>query len=94
MIRSATPPETTEIISYGLPTFRYKGMLVSYGAFANHCSLFALNGSALGELKNELRAYSTSKGTIRFPADQPPPAALVKKLVKARVAQIEKRKKP
>lgn len=86
-IRSVVPKETTEAISYGMPSFRYNGGLVGYGAFKGHCSFFPMSGRLVEEFAEELKAYKTSKGTIQFPADQPLPAALVKKMVKARVAQ-------
>jgi uncharacterized protein YdhG (YjbR/CyaY superfamily) len=87
MIRSAVPPETTEVISYGIPTFKYKGPLFGFAAFSNHCSLFPMGSSVIQAFKDDLKGFQTSKGTIRFPVDKPPPAALVKKLVKARIAQ-------
>ncbi len=92
MIRSAAPPEATEAISYGIPAFQYKGTLIWYAAFSDHCSLFP-TAAVIREFKDELKAYKTAKGTIQFPVDKPLPATLVKKLVKARVAQVE-RKKP
>jgi uncharacterized protein YdhG (YjbR/CyaY superfamily) len=85
-IRSTTPPEATEAISYGMPAFKYKGVLVWYAAFSNHCSLFP-TASVIEEFKEELKGYTTSKGTIQFPTDKPLPASLVKKLVKARIVQ-------
>jgi uncharacterized protein YdhG (YjbR/CyaY superfamily) len=88
-IRAAAPAETTEVISYGIPTFKYKGALVGFGAFANHCSFFPMSSSLLESFSKELNGFSTAKGTIRFPLDKPLSAALVKKLVKARVAQNE-----
>lgn len=91
-IRSAAPPEATEAISYRIPTFKYKGSLVAFGAFANHCSLFPMSLSVIKAFKNELKDFHTSKGTIRFSVDKPLPAALVKKLVKARIAENERRK--
>jgi uncharacterized protein YdhG (YjbR/CyaY superfamily) len=91
-IRAVAPPEATEIISYRIPAFKYKGMLVWYAAFSNHCSLFP-TASVIEALKNELKGFSTSKGTIHFPTDKPLSDALVKKLVKARVAQIESKKR-
>ena len=87
-IRSAVPPEATETISYRIPAFKYKGVLVWFAAFSNHCSLFP-TASVIAAFKKELRGFSTSKGTIQFPTDKPLPTALVKKLVKARVAQNE-----
>jgi len=91
-IRSVVPSSATETISYGMPAFRYNGMLVWFGAFSNHCSLFP-TASVIAEFKSELKGYSTSKGTIHFPTDKPLPTTLIKKLVKARVAQNEAKKR-
>jgi|SRR5208337_3425842 len=85
-IRSALPAEATEAISYGIPAFKYKGTLVWFAAFSNHCSFFP-TASVIKAFKNELQGYKTSKGTIHFPVDKPLPAALVKKMVKARLAE-------
>src|SRR5713226_3226309 len=90
-IRSAVPAEATECISYGMPAFKHKGVLVWFAAFSDHCSLFP-TASVIDAFKKELKGFSTSKGTIQFPAGKPLPAALVKKLVKARVAQNERKK--
>ena len=90
-IRSAAPSEATEVISYGMPAFRHKGVLVWFAAFSDHCSVFP-TAAIIEEFKSELKGYTISKGTIQFPADKPLPAALVKKMVKARVAQIENKK--
>lgn len=90
-IRSVVPAEATETISYGIPAFRYKGTLVWFAAFSKHCSLFP-TAAIIEAFKNDLQGYAISKGTIQFPTDKPLPAALVKKLVKARVAQIESKK--
>ncbi len=87
-IRSAVPAEATETISYRMPAFKYKGILVWFAAFSDHCSLFP-TASVVKAFKNELKGYSTSKGTIHFPIDKPLPSPLVKKLVKARVALNE-----
>ena len=92
-IRSVVPKEATEVISYGMPAFRYKGPLLYFSAFAKHCSLFPGNASLISKFKSDLKDYSTSKGTIQFPLDQPLPAALVKKLVKVRVAQNDQKQK-
>jgi uncharacterized protein YdhG (YjbR/CyaY superfamily) len=91
-IRSAVPPGATEAISYGMPAFKHKGTLVWFAAFSKHCSLFP-TASVIEAFQNELKGFSTSKGTIHFPTDKPLPTALVKKLVKARVAQIESKKR-
>lgn len=92
-IRSAAPKEATEVISYGMPAFRYKGMLVYYAAFSDHCSFFPGNAGLIEEFKDELKGFSTAKGTIRFPLEKPLPPALVKKFVKARVKQNEMKKR-
>jgi uncharacterized protein YdhG (YjbR/CyaY superfamily) len=87
MIRAAAPKDATEAISYGMPAFRYKGGLVGYAAFKEHCSFFPMSASLLDDFADDVKAYRTSKGTLQFPVDKPLPAALVKKMVKARVAQ-------
>jgi len=91
-IRSAVPPEATETISYRIPAFKHNGVLVWFGAFSDHCSLFP-TASVIEAFKNELKGFSTSKGTIHFPTDKPLPTALVKKLVRARVRQNESKKR-
>jgi uncharacterized protein YdhG (YjbR/CyaY superfamily) len=90
-IRAAAPAETTELISYGMPIYKYKGTLIGLAAFPKHCSLFLATSSLLKMFKDELSRYKTSRGTIRFPTDQPIPATLVKKIVKSRVAQNDQR---
>lgn len=86
IIKSAVP-DATEVISYGIPAFRYQGyVLVWFAAWKNHCSLYPISNA----VKRELKGYDTAKGTIRFTADKPLPAALVRKLVKARIAENER----
>jgi uncharacterized protein YdhG (YjbR/CyaY superfamily) len=89
VIRSVVPKETTEVISYGIPTFRYKRGLVAFAAFKDHCSFFPLGSSVLGAFQEDLKEFRVSKGTLHFPLDKPLPAALVRKIVKARIAQNE-----
>jgi len=91
-IRSLVPAETTEIITYRMPGFRYKGGLVCYAAFSDHCSLFPMDASLIVKFKSELKGYTTRKGTIQFPLDKPLPMTLLRKIVNARVATNEKRK--
>jgi uncharacterized protein YdhG (YjbR/CyaY superfamily) len=91
-IRAAVPKDATEGISYGMPAFLYHGPLIGYSASAKHCSLHPMNGSLVAQFAEELAGYSTSKGTIRFAVDNPLPAALVKKIVKTRLAENESRK--
>src|SRR5690348_18259746 len=87
-IIKAAAPKAEECISYQVPAFRLNGkFLVAYGAAANHCAFYP--GSVLTELKSQLRNYDTSKGTLRFPAEKPLPAALVRKLGKVRMAQAK-----
>lgn len=90
-IRSVAPKEAIETISYQIPTFKYKGMLVSFAAFKNHCSFFPASYAVIREFQKELKNFEVSKGTIRFPLDKPLPVALVKKIVKARVAEKERK---
>lgn len=85
MIRAAAPKEATEAISYGIPSFQYKGALVWYAAFKKHCSFFPMDHSLEEEFAEELKKYKTSKGTIQFPVDEPLPKKLVTRIVKARV---------
>ncbi|HWZ83064.1 MAG TPA: DUF1801 domain-containing protein [Terriglobales bacterium] len=92
IIRAAAPKETTEKISYGMPTFHYKRSLVALGAFKDHCSLFPMGSSVLTDIAEEIKPYQVSKGTLHFPIDKPMPAALVTKIVKLRVAQNEKQR--
>jgi uncharacterized protein YdhG (YjbR/CyaY superfamily) len=91
-VRSAAPAETTEGISWGMPMFKYKGMLLGIAAFSKHCSIFP-GPAVIAALKDELKGFRTSRGTIQFPTDEPLSAALVKKLVKARIAENERKKK-
>lgn len=86
IIRKAAP-EAEECISYQIPAFRQNGMLVGFGASANHCTFFLMSSSIMAAFKKELRSYETGKGSIQFQPDEPLPAALVRKLVKARIAE-------
>ena len=91
IIRSVVPPEATEYISYGMPAFQYKGPLFAYAAFKDHCSLFPGAGPTI-EFTDELKNFPTSKGTIRFAPDKPLPATLLKKLIKSRIRENERKK--
>lgn len=85
-IRSAVPAEAVEIISYQIPAFKTKKVLVWYAGFSKHCSLFP-TASVIEEFRDELGGFTVSKGTVQFPIEKALPTALIKKLVKARVAQ-------
>jgi len=87
----AAAPKAEECISYQLPAFRLDGrMLVAFGASANHCAFYP-GAFPIAACKRDLKAYDTSKGTIRFQVNRPLPAALVRKLVKARIAENARR---
>jgi uncharacterized protein YdhG (YjbR/CyaY superfamily) len=92
----AAAPKAEEYIGYGLAAFRLDGRpLVAFGAAANHCAFYPMSSTTVGAHQDELKGYDTSKGTIRFPADKPLPAALVRKLVKARIAEnVSRGRKP
>ena len=86
----AAAPGLKECISYGIPAYRLDGkMLMAFGASAKHCSFYPGAHPVKAHAK-ELSAYSTSKGTIRFPADEPLPTALVRKLVRTRIAEAKR----
>lgn len=91
-IQSALPTDAVETISYGIPAFRLKKVVVYFAAFKNHCSFFP-TAAVIDEFRDELKNYTISKGTIQFPVDKPLSSALVKKMVKARLAQIESKPK-
>lgn len=85
-------PDATEVISYQIPTFKQRGVaVVAFAAFKQHCSFFPMGAGVLAAHRDELTAFECSKGTIRFTPDHPLPAALVKKLVQARVRENDDR---
>ena len=83
----AAAPGAEEVISYGQPTFKLHGHLVAFGAFAKHLSFFPMNSVVIAESADALKTFVTSKGTIQFTPEKPIPATVVKKIVKARIAQ-------
>jgi uncharacterized protein YdhG (YjbR/CyaY superfamily) len=85
---AAAPSDATEGIGYQMPGIRCNGRFVFYyAAFKSHCSLFPASGSVIEKFKDELKNYEVDKGTIRFPVDKAPPATLIRKLLKARLAE-------
>jgi len=86
----STAPKAEEVISYGMPGYKYKGPLVYFAAFKNHCSFFP-GSSQIIKLYDELKSFKTAKGTIQFTTDKPLPSAIVKKIVKARMQENEAR---
>jgi len=84
----AAAPGAEEYIGYGLAGFKFNGRpLVYLGAWENHCALYAASPAVQRKFRKELKGFVVSKGTIRFTPDKPLPVALVKKLVKARIAE-------
>jgi uncharacterized protein YdhG (YjbR/CyaY superfamily) len=88
IIKTAAP-KAEEVIAWAMPMFKYQGNLVGFAAFKNHCSLFPMSLRVMDEMKNEINKYDTTKGSIHFPLEKPLPAALVKKIVKARIKENE-----
>jgi uncharacterized protein YdhG (YjbR/CyaY superfamily) len=87
---AAAAPEAVESINYGVPAFKYRGRpLVSFAAAKNHCSFYVQSPAVMEAHRDELASYDTSKGTLRFAPDAPPPDALITRLVKARLAETD-----
>lgn len=85
-----TAPEAEETIKYGIPTFQLHGDLVYFAAYKNHIGFYPTS-SAIKAFRGELVPFETAKGTIRFPLDQPLPIGLVKRIVKYRVKEINRK---
>ena len=84
----AAAPGAEECISYGVPSFRFDGkLLVGFGVTAHYCSFYPMSSYLVASLKKELAAYDIRKGTIHFHQERPLPAALVRKIVKARIEE-------
>ena len=87
----AAAPKAEECISYGMPAFRLNGKLIAgFRAAANHCSFHPMSGDTVATLQTELTGYDTSRGTIRFSPRAALPATLVRRLVKARIAELKR----
>lgn len=85
----AAAPDAVEGMSYGMPAFIQGKPVAGYSASAGHCSYFPMSGAITAQFEDELEKYEVSKGGFRFPIGKPPPATLIRKLVKARLAEIE-----
>lgn len=92
-IIKSVAPDAVEVISYGMPAFKWNGMLVGFAAAKNHTGFYPWNGSTVEKFKDELQAFGTSSGAIRLPIDQPLPVALIKKIVKWRMKENLLKKK-
>ena len=86
IIKRIVPADALEVISYGIPAFRTNRVLVWYAGFSKHCSLFP-GAAIIARFRDDLKGYTVSKGTVQFPLDRKLPSALIKALVKARVAE-------
>jgi uncharacterized protein YdhG (YjbR/CyaY superfamily) len=84
-------PKAEEVISYQIPTFKYNGGLVGYAAFKDHCGLYVMSPKLMKELAEDLKPYDTATSTVRFTVDRPLPAALVEKIVQARMKENDAR---
>lgn len=87
----AAAPGAEEVISYQMPAFRYRGMLVYYAAFKDHCSFFVGSPAVRRKFAEELKPFAAGKGTVHFTPERPLPGPLVTRIVKARVAENEAR---
>ena len=85
----AAAPKAEECISYRLPAFRLGKVLVAFGAAESHCAFYPMSGTMVNAFRDELKAFDTSKGTIRFQPDKPLPVNLIRKIVRARIRETE-----
>jgi uncharacterized protein YdhG (YjbR/CyaY superfamily) len=88
-IVSVLPPDAIETISFRIPAYKYKGLLVGFAVFATHCTFATMSRPVIEAFQEELDEYETADTIVRFPHDKPLPAVLVKKIVKARIVENE-----
>lgn len=88
-IKAAVPKAATEVISYQIPAYKHYGLLVGFAASNGLCTFHIMSTAVTRAHAEELKGYKTGKASIRFAPDSPPPAALVKRLIKARIAENE-----
>jgi uncharacterized protein YdhG (YjbR/CyaY superfamily) len=82
-------PDAEETISYHVPSYKFKGMLVGFGASKNLCSFFVMSSTLMKEFEKEVKDFDTSTGTIRFTPEKPIPNELITRIVMTRVAEYE-----
>ncbi len=88
-IRAAVP-KAEECINYGVAAFRLNGeCFAGFSSSAKHCTFYPMSGSTVAAHQDDLKNYKTTKGSIQFQPDKPLPVALVRKLIKARIAEID-----
>jgi uncharacterized protein YdhG (YjbR/CyaY superfamily) len=83
-------PKADEAISYGMPAYKFHGVLVYFRAYQNHIGFYP-TGSGISAFKKELSVYEGSKGTVRFPIDKPLPLTLIKKIVRFRLKENQQK---
>jgi uncharacterized protein YdhG (YjbR/CyaY superfamily) len=88
-IKAAVPKAATEVISYQIPAYKHHGLLVGFAASNGLCTFHIMSTGVTSAHAEELKGYKTGKASIRFAPNNPPPAALLKKLIKARIAENE-----
>lgn len=88
-IKAAVPKAATEVISYQIPAYKHHGLLVGFAASNGLCTFHIMSTGVASAHAEELKGYKTGKASIRFEPNNPPPAALLKKLIKARIAENE-----
>ncbi len=90
-LRKVLPADAAEKIAYGIPTFTWHGNLVHFAGWKKHVGLYP-GGSVLAEFSRELAGYTSSRGSVQFPLDQPLPVTLITRIVKraiqARAAKL------
>lgn len=88
-IKAAVPKAATEVISYQIPAYKHHGLLVGFAASNGLCTFHIMSTGVTSAHAEELKGYKTGKASIRFAPNNPPPAALLRKLIKARIAENE-----
>jgi uncharacterized protein YdhG (YjbR/CyaY superfamily) len=82
----ASAPEAAEVISYGMPGYKWNGMLVYFAGYKSHIGFYP-GASGITAFRNDLKAYKLAKGTVQFPLDKSLPMPLIKRMVKFRLAE-------